>query len=187
MPRFVAFLRGINLGRRRPPMAELQRLFEELGFADVATFIASGNVIFESPGRDGRKLEVRIETQLAAHLGYEVDTFVRRTDEVAAVLQARVRAGPATEGGSLHVVFLKTPLSASQRKLLAACETAVDRLKPDGREIYWLCRIRTPDSKVWSSPAMKAVGLSTYTMRNLTSLQKLAAKIDLPATGRGET
>ena len=48
MPRYVAFLRGINLGKRRPPMSELKRLFEELGFTNVATFIASGNVLFET-------------------------------------------------------------------------------------------------------------------------------------------
>ncbi|MSU46618.1 MAG: DUF1697 domain-containing protein [Lacunisphaera sp.] len=46
MHHYIAFLRGINLGRRRPEMAELRALFESLKFADVASFIASGNLIF---------------------------------------------------------------------------------------------------------------------------------------------
>ena len=64
MTRYVAFLRAINVGGRRVKMHHLRELFESLGFSNVETFIASGNVIFDSPAEDTRKLEQRIEDHL---------------------------------------------------------------------------------------------------------------------------
>ncbi len=61
MPRHIAFLRGINVGGHRVKMDELRRLFGELSFSDVSTFIASGNVVFESPDEDRAGLEREIE------------------------------------------------------------------------------------------------------------------------------
>jgi len=52
MTRYVAFLRGINLGKRRVKMEQLRRHFEGFGLENVATFIASGNVVFDSPRQD---------------------------------------------------------------------------------------------------------------------------------------
>ena len=77
MPRLVAFLRAINVGGHTVTMEELRRLFTSLGGKDVETFIASGNVIFNSRSRDIPALEHTIEQRLHAALGYEVATFVR--------------------------------------------------------------------------------------------------------------
>ncbi len=85
MPRFVAFLRAVNVGGRVVKMGELRTLFESLGLRSVETFIASGNVIFESNGRSVPSLERRIEDHLRKALGYEVKTFVRTDAEVAAI------------------------------------------------------------------------------------------------------
>src|SRR5690348_16811680 len=85
MPRFVAFLRAVNLGGRTVKMDRLRGLFEELGFSNVKTFIASGNVIFESRSRSGGKLEGAIEKHLKDALGFEVATFVRSAEEIVAV------------------------------------------------------------------------------------------------------
>jgi Protein of unknown function (DUF1697) len=77
MPRFVAFLRAINVGGRNVTMAALRAQFEALGFSNVETFIASGNVIFEAASRDSAALHRKIEAHLAKSLGHEVSTFVR--------------------------------------------------------------------------------------------------------------
>ncbi|MSU22989.1 MAG: DUF1697 domain-containing protein [Opitutus sp.] len=77
MPHYIAFLRGINFGNRRIKMDDLRARFEEMKFADVTTFIASGNVIFTSKQKDSRKLERQIQDHLHQSLGYGVDTFVR--------------------------------------------------------------------------------------------------------------
>ena len=91
MQRYVAFLRWMNLGKRRLPMSRLKALFEELGFQDVDTFIASGNVLFSSPVTDPGKLETRIAGHLESSLGYGVDTFVRTLEQVAATNIAKLR------------------------------------------------------------------------------------------------
>ena len=68
-------------------MDHLRRLFEALGFTNVETFIASGNVIFDSTSKSTKGLERKIEDYLHQTLGYEVATFIRTTSEVAAIAQ----------------------------------------------------------------------------------------------------
>src|SRR5437763_14108679 len=75
MPKYIAFLRAINVGGHTVKMAHLRHLFEALGFAKVETFIASGNVVFDSSSRSTRTLEKKIERHLKETLGYEVVTF----------------------------------------------------------------------------------------------------------------
>ncbi|MCC6414854.1 MAG: DUF1697 domain-containing protein [Opitutaceae bacterium] len=172
----MAFLRGINLGKRRLPMAELKRHFEALDFAEVATFIASGNVVFTTGARDPARLEARIEAHLAMALGYSVDTFVRRDEEVAAVLATKPFADGVPENGGVYVSFLKQPLSEALAGGLVACATPADRFCLIGRELYWRRVGGVADAEIWHSPAVRALKLPTMTMRNMTSLRKLAEK-----------
>ena len=78
MFRFIAFLRAINVGGGRTvKMQSLRQVFEPLGFCRVATFIASGNVIFETMRKRSKTLERKIEKALQKTLGYEVRAFIR--------------------------------------------------------------------------------------------------------------
>ena len=183
MLHYIAFLRGINLGNRRIKMDALRALFAELKFADVATFIASGNVIFASKVADDRKLVQQIQAHLKKSLGYEVDTFVRTRAEVAAVAAFRPfsKADLENSANTVHAGFLSEPLGAAQARQLVACRTAVDEFRVEGREYYWLCRIKSHESKVWASPQFKAVKMPSSSMRNLTTVRKIAAQF--PATG----
>ncbi|MEO8950776.1 MAG: DUF1697 domain-containing protein, partial [Chthoniobacterales bacterium] len=108
--RYVAFLRGINLGKRRLPMSQLKELFEEIGFAEVETFIASGNVLFSSKTRDTKKLERQIAVHLEKSLGYRVDTFVRTAAEVVTLGKGKVFPEEGKEGITVHVGFLQEKL-----------------------------------------------------------------------------
>ena len=76
MSRYIAFLRAINVGGHTVTMDRLRALFTSLGFTRVETFIASGNVIFDTPSRSPTKLESNIEQHLQLALGYEVRTFL---------------------------------------------------------------------------------------------------------------
>jgi uncharacterized protein (DUF1697 family) len=178
MTTYVALLRGINLGNRHVKMATLAATFEEMGFGAVSTFIASGNVLFESVALDPGNLEEQIQLQLAVSLGYTVDTFVRTRTEIAAIaaFHAFPDADQEDPANTIHVGFLKAALEPEAAKRLEACRTDVDEFRARGREFYWLCRIRTSDSKVWASPAMRAVGIRTSSMRNMTMLRKLMAQ-----------
>jgi len=177
MSRFVAFLRGINLGKRRVSMTDLKRAFEDAKFRNVATFIASGNVLFDSPAKDRKKLEATIEKLLETKFGFPVDTFVRTLDEVAAA--AAARPFPASEmtreANTIHVGFLKCALPSDLAKRFAAIRTESDEFYLNGMDFYWLCRIKTNESKVWTLPEMRALKLPTCSMRNLTTVRKIAA------------
>ncbi len=182
MHHYIAFLRGINLGKRRLTMDVLRARFEELKFTRVATFIASGNVVFSSKSADASKLARQIETHLAKTLGYSVDTFLRTRAEVAAMAAFRPfnAADLAHPAHTVYGGFLREPLSPAQASGLLACRTEVDEFCVEGREYYWLCRIRSNESKVWTSPALKALKLPTSSMRNLNTIRKLAALYPSP-------
>jgi uncharacterized protein (DUF1697 family) len=177
MPRFIALLRAINVGGHTVTMERLRRLFEELGFTAVETFIASGNVIFESGVRSGEALEHRIAQHLEKSLGYEVKTFIRSGAELAAV--ARHQPFPAAEleaeGVSLYVAFLPSPPTAAAARKLMAFRTAGDDFHLHRREVYWLRRGKMSESLFSGALLEKTIGLPA-TLRNVTTVRKLAAK-----------
>ncbi len=151
-------------------------LFEELGYDDVATFIASGNVIFSTAEHDAKKLESRIASHLEKSLGYHVDTFIRTLEEVATIARSTPFPEDGNEGITIHVGFVHDVIGADVARGLTAVRTADDEFRVTGREYYWLCRIRTSESKVWASREVRALSLPTSTMRNMSSIRKLVAK-----------
>jgi uncharacterized protein (DUF1697 family) len=176
VPRYVAFLRAINVGGHTVKMDALARHFAKMGFAGVETFIASGNVFFESRANDTPKLERTIEAALGKALGYEVATFVRSLDDLAAVAARepfpRVRID---EAAAFIVGFLKAPLDSAAIARLMALRTDIDDFHVDPREIYWLCRHRQSESTFSNAVFEKAIGART-TFRNTTTVRKMAAK-----------
>ncbi len=166
----------MNLGKRRVVMSRLKELFEELGLAEVETFIASGNVLFSCKTKDVSKLEKLIAAHLKESLGYQVDTFVRHAEEVVAIGKEKVFAEEGGEGITVHVGFLHDKLPADIARKLAALQTAEDEFRVDGKEYFWLCRVRVSQSKVWSSREIRALKLPSSSMRNMTSIRKLIAK-----------
>ena len=181
MTRYIALLRAINVGGHNVKMTQLRALFEELEFANVETFIASGNVIFDSPATNVEQLEQQIERHLHSALGYPVATFIRSAAELAAVAayQPFPPAELAAEGSSLYVSFLRSaPADAAAQKLLAL-RTEADDFHVHEREFYWLRRSRISDATFPAGLFEKMLGLPA-TMRNVTTVRKLAAKY--PAT-----
>ncbi len=177
MPRYIAFLRAINVGGHNVKMTQLRTLFEELEFSNVETFIASGNVIFDSPSTNVQQIERQIERHLQAALGYAVAAFIRSAAELAAVAayQPFTPAELAGEGSSVYVAFLPAaPDGAAAQKLLTV-RTEGDDLHSHEREVYGLCRIRMSDSTFSGALFEKTIGMPA-TMRNLTTVRKLATK-----------
>ncbi|MEJ2679870.1 MAG: DUF1697 domain-containing protein [Gemmatimonadota bacterium] len=173
--RAVAFLRAINVGGHTVKMARLRSLFEETGVVDVATFIASGNVVFGG-GDPGPALEARIERHLFEALGYDVATFIRplrRLVEIAAA--APFGNGGATNGGTLYVGFLKDPANAVMGGALEDLRSDTDDFVLQDRELYWLCRTRFSDSPVSGGMLEKTLATS-LTIRNANTLQRMVEK-----------
>ncbi len=177
MHRSIAFLRAINVGGHTVKMDHLRTLFAMLGFAHVETFIASGNVIFETPSENTAALERQIEQHLRQALGYNVATFIRSAPELAAIdhHQPFPPAELHGEGNALYVAFLPEPLSAATQQKLLHFRTAVDDFHVHGRDVYWLCRKKISDSAFSGALLEKTIGMPA-TMRNATTVRKLAAK-----------
>src|SRR5215218_8854393 len=126
MARYVAFLRAINVGGHTVKMEELRRLFGELGLEQVTTFIASGNVIFETRARDLAALEKKIAAHLEKALGYPVATFIRSTAELAAIAAHEPFPDTPSEEGSLYIAFLHAPPGDEAREKLMVHRTGLD-------------------------------------------------------------
>jgi uncharacterized protein (DUF1697 family) len=176
MPRYIAFLRAVNVGGRTVKMDELRGLFEKAGLRDVETFIASGNVVFSAAAKATAPLERTVEAHLNERLGYPVSTFVRTPAEVAAAAtHAPFTAREVSAAGTYVVAFLKAPLTADARTRLAALGSGADRFVDHAREVYWMSALRQSESKLTLVQFERAVG-GPATMRAMTSLKKLAAK-----------
>ncbi len=176
--RYIAFLRGINVGGHNVKMERLRALFAETGFSDVATFIASGNVIFTAPDADERELKARIEAYLEEALGYPTPTLIRTVDEVTAVAayQPFPDEDPDADGNGLYVAFFaEAPPSGVQAQVLAL-QTPTDLFHFHGRELYWFMRTKFSESVYFSNSALEKTLATPMTMRNITTVRKLADK-----------
>ena len=176
--RYVAFLRGINVGGHNVKKAGFVAPFEAAGFTGVETFIASGNVIATTGTRlKPAAVESALERELRAALGFDVATFLRTDAEVAAV--ASYEPFPGVERDDMHAVhvtFLRTAADKALRETLLAASNEEDRFAFEGREFFWLRHGRMTDTTL--TPAvvrLLSVG-GEATARNMTTIRKLAAK-----------
>jgi len=182
MARYVAFLRAINVGGRVVKMDKLRGLFESLGHAGVETFIASGNVVFESRAK-APSLERAIEAALADALGYEVATFIRTDDEVAEIArQQPFRPAPFKTAKAFCVGLLAAPLSRDGEKALMSFKSADDDFRVVGREIYWLCQTGQGVSAFSNAGFEKAAKVRS-TFRGMNTMQRLSVRLRESAAG----
>jgi uncharacterized protein (DUF1697 family) len=157
-------------------MEKLRALFEQLDFGDVKTVIASGNVLFTSSARNVGTLEERIEHHLKSALGYDVTTFIRTAAEMQAVIEYDPFPGMVEEGHTLSVAFLKQHPGQQVADRLHGMRTDYDDLTVSGRELYWLARGRTSDSKIWRTPMERVLG-GPATSRNVTTVRRLVEQL----------
>lgn len=158
-------------------MDDLRRLFEAIGFANVETFIASGNVIFDSAVISTKDLERKIEADLREALGYEVATFVRSTSEVASIAQYKPfeDAELFADGNTLYIAFVADRPSDTSIAKLMSFTTEVDQFHVYGREAYWLCHKKMSESEFSGALLEKTLGMQA-TIRNATTVRKITAK-----------
>ena len=177
MPRYIAFLRAVNVGGSSAiKMEALRRVFEDLGFSNVTSFIASGNIIFEAAEHNSELLERQIEEGLLRSLGKDLTPFVRTAQQLAriAAFDAFPNIHPAV-GDQLAVIFLSSSPSAKAVKALEGLHSQTDEFRAQGREIYWL-RHTGADGLVYSTVPLDRVLAEPFTTRSMSTLKKLAEK-----------
>lgn len=174
MPRYVAFLRAINVGGHTVPMARLVELFEALELTEITTFIASGNVVFSSRSRPAM-LERQLDRHLHAELGYPAEAFVRTIPELRAVLdQQAFPAGDVARSHALMIGFVREAPKPTVRSAIEGLAGPTDRLAVHGRELHWLRTAQESDPKL-AKLLEKTIG-GPMTVRNVNTVQRIVAK-----------
>jgi uncharacterized protein (DUF1697 family) len=171
----VAFLRAVNLGKRRVKMPRLVELVQGLGHDNVWTHGNSGNVVFDATGRRAT-LEHQLETALEGDLGFEVTTFVRTAAELRRTLALDPFA--VAPGDTYFVTFLKDSLSPSKAKALEALSNDFDTVVVRGRDVHWRMHGKSTATTLTTAAWEKVVGRHRSTSRNTNMLGKLVEKID---------
>ncbi|MCB0963909.1 MAG: DUF1697 domain-containing protein [Acidimicrobiales bacterium] len=171
----VAFLRAINVGRRRVAMADLLEALAPVGLDDAWTHIASGNVAFRSRRR-ASTLEPAIEAAVADALGFEAEAFVRSAARVRELATADPFGGRA-EGTTHLVVLARSALDAEATRAVEGLSGPADRLVVDGADIHWRIEGKSMDSAL-TPKDWKATGIGPITNRNTTMLAKLADRLE---------
>jgi uncharacterized protein (DUF1697 family) len=172
MGRFVAMLRGVNVGGNTLGMDRMRELCEGLGFKGVQTYVQSGNVVFES-NRPAATLAGMIEKSLNGETRLPVSVIVR----TAAEMQAIIAANPfIKEKGidltKLHVTFLAKAPSKEGSKNLAAIPCGEDRFRIVGLEVFLHCPLSYGETKLSNNAIQKALGVNATT-RNWNTVNKL--------------
>lgn len=182
MIRYVALLRAINVGGHVVKMDVLRKHFSRMGFTNVETFIASGNVIFDAKDDEPAALEERIAYELENSLGYAVATFLRTPAELASIVRHRPFEPGVIDPDqhALYIGFLPRKPAADVARRVVALRTPVDEFHVHKRELYWGCRTRFSDSAVSGGLLERTIAMP-MTVRNVTTVRKLAAKLGQPA------
>jgi uncharacterized protein (DUF1697 family) len=182
VPTHVALLRGVNVAGKKLAMADLRALMAELGHADVATYIQSGNAVFTSPETDTSKLADELEQAIAAQLNVSCGVVVITKDELEQVIADNPFPGEDNPK-ALHAVFRRAELTADERaKVTQARERAQAKGCQDeavlvGRTMF----LHTPDGlgrSELSAQLSRTTASKTGTARNWATVHKLRSMLD---------
>jgi uncharacterized protein (DUF1697 family) len=182
--RYVALLRGINVGGNNLiKMPELRRCFEALDFAGVATYIQSGNVLFEAAEGGPAGLSARIEEALSERFGYRARIALRSHGQLRAVV-AGAPAGFGTRPDQYRydVVFLREPLTAAEAMADLRTREGVDEAFA-GDGVCYFSRLASRASQSYLSRIVALPVFQHMTIRNWNTTVKLRALMD--ARGEG--
>jgi uncharacterized protein (DUF1697 family) len=175
MARYVAFLRAVNVGRRRVAMTTACEVLTKLGFDEVSSYVNSGNLLFTATG-SAAEHEAAIRSALEKEFGFELTTFVRTAAQVRALVDAR----PFGEIASGHTHFALLPLTkltAKEKKAVEAMSNDHDEVLVRGRDVQWLIRSKSTETTLGPKQWRDALPDNPTTARNITMVTKLVERL----------
>ena len=171
---YVAFLRAINIGNRRLKMDLLRSVFVDSGFENVATYIASGNVVFESAAPP---LPEELADAVERRVGFHSEVFLRNSDEVQRVIDG---VPWRSDDGLVDVSFLEREPDPDRARILEASSVAPEKIAVRGSEVYFLRAGRGVPTTHKESATVGALGMKT-TRRGLATVERIYERFLLPA------
>jgi uncharacterized protein (DUF1697 family) len=171
---YVALLRGINLsGHKIVKMDQLRKAFEELGFADVKTYIQSGNVVFKAPMQAPENLAKRIEEKVLRQFGFPVPVVVKTADEIGEIIKNNTLVKEkGVDISRLHVTFLSCAPEKNALKMLDTIPAGQDQFRCSGQAIYLHCPNGYHETKLSNNVLEKMLKVGTTT-RNWKTVNQL--------------
>lgn len=174
---YLALLRGINVGgKNMVKMADLRAAFEAIGFAEVATYIQSGNVLFRAPRQKRAELAAGIESELSGRFGTELKVVLLTEAELRAVVEGAPR-GFGAESRLSDVIFLRKPLTVKKTMGLVELRDGVDRAWA-GKSVVYFSRLAAKASGSRLSKLAARPEYKEMTVRSWSTTTKLLALID---------
>ena len=173
--RYVAFLRAVNVGRRRVAMATARAIVSDLGLDDVSSYVNSGNLLFTATGRAADH-ETAIRSALEKEFGFELTTFVRTAAQVRALVEAHP-FGDLAPGHTHFVLLPLTRLTAREARAVEAMSNDHDEVVVRGRDVHWLIRAKSTETTLGPKRWLDALPANPTTARNMTMLTKLAERL----------
>lgn len=179
MTQYVALLRGINVGGNNIiKMADLKTCLTEAGFEDVATYIQSGNVLFNSPETDIKKIDAKFMAAMGKAFGYKAPIMFRSHAQMKKIVHDAPRGfGTRPDEYRYDVLFVREPLTAAEALNSITLREGVDAAaKGDDVLYFWRTMVnitRSHINKIVGTPMYKNI-----TIRNWNTTSKLLALMD---------
>lgn len=192
MVKYVVFLRGINVGGRKIiRMEDLRRVFESLGFANVKTYIQSGNVIFDARLKNLTTLKTNVENELKKAFGHEVNVMpIAFSDLTSMVKQDPFKQIETGKDAMLFATFLSSEPTSTARLPLTSTKENLEVIDVRGRAAFTVAR-RKKDGRCGfpNDFIEKQLGVAG-TSRNWSTVKKIVELVEttkevLPQKGKG--
>jgi uncharacterized protein (DUF1697 family) len=179
MTQYVALLRGINVGGNNLiPMSNLKQCFEACGFDQVATYIQSGNVLFEVDDEPQTGLAARIEQALSTRFSYQARIVLRSHAQMRAiVLDAPAGFGSRPDEYRYDVVFLREPLTTTQAMKELVTREGVDQTFA-GEGVCYFSRLTSRATQSYMSRVVTLPSYQSMTIRNWNTTARLLTLMD---------
>jgi uncharacterized protein (DUF1697 family) len=174
MTGYVAFLRGINVGgNKKVPMAQLKKVMEKLGYGNVKTLLASGNVLFDASGSDAT-VASKIEKTLASAFGFTIPVILRRKADLEKLAESDPFKGiTVTPETRLYVTFLRDKPKSTLKIPYASPDGNYRILRVSGMEIISVLQLTDGSRTVDAMAVLEKEFGKDVTTRNWNTVEKV--------------
>jgi uncharacterized protein (DUF1697 family) len=176
MPGYVAFLRAVNVGKRQLKMVEAREVLQSNGFADVETYIQTGNAFVSTPLRSTAKVEEAVGRALSRHAGFDIVAIVRKPADLSALLAA-VDGIPeeVPDETSRYVSLCLTEPPEERVAQLHGLRTPGERATVIGKDVLMELAVPFNEATLTGARLERILGVPG-TARNITVLRALTQK-----------
>ncbi len=170
---YVALLRGVNVGGNNMiSMSALKKSFEAMGFANVSTYINSGNIIFETKEKDARKLEKKIEQMLSRDYQLESKVVVRSFSEMEKLVQSLPKSWGGDSSWRYNVIFLRHTIDSEDILAELPANSEIEEVVYRPGTLLWSAQAEQMNQTKMSKLSSRKK-FQDMTVRNLNTTKKL--------------